>query len=160
MDIRKGTVWDLEELARVEAECFPPAEAAGKTVLAARLAAFADHFYLLWDGTTLVGFVNGMVSDSADLLDEMYADAALHSESGAWQMIFGLDVSAPYRRRGCAGQLMHALIKDAREQGRRGVVLTCKPHMLHYYARLGFADEGICASQHGGVQWHQMRLTF
>lgn len=160
MEIRKGTSRDLEQLTKVEAECFPPAEAAGKEALAARLAAFADHFYLLWDADTLAGFVNGMASDSADLLDEMYADASLHDENGAWQMIFGLDVIAPYRRRGCAEQLMRALIGDAREQGRHGVVLTCKPHMLHYYARLGFADEGICASQHGGVQWHQMRLTF
>lgn len=160
MEIRKATPGDLDALARVEAECFPPAEAAGKDALAGRLAAFPEHFYLLWDGPVLAGFVNGMVTDSADLLDEMYADAGLHTGTGAWQMVFGLDVRKAYRCRGCARRLMEALIEDARVQGRHGVVLTCKPHMLHYYARLGFVDEGVCASQHGGVQWHQMRLTF
>ena len=41
-----------------------------------------------------------------------------------------------------------------------GVVLTCKDRLVHYYAKFGFADEGVSASTHGDVVWHQMRLTF
>ena len=52
------------------------------------------------------------------------------------------------------------MIADARAQGRRGCVLTCKDALVHYYARFGFVDEGISQSTHGGVVWHDMRLTF
>ena len=46
-----------------------------------------------------------------------------------------------------------------RRERRRGLVLTCKEHMIGFYAALGFADEGISGSAHGGAVWHQMRLT-
>ena len=36
--------------------------------------------------------VDGMVTDQADLTDEMYEKAAMHNEDGAWQMIFGVNM--------------------------------------------------------------------
>ena len=55
----------------------------------------------------------------------------------------------------------HALqmVADARAQGRRGLVLTCKDRLVHYYAKFGFVSEGVSESTHGGVVWYQMRLT-
>lgn len=53
-----------------------------------------------------------------------------------------------------------AAIADARAQGRKGLVLTCKDRLVHYYAKLGFVSEGVSGSTHGGVVWYQMRLTF
>ena len=75
-------------------------------------------------------------------------------------MIFGVNTLPAYRRQGCAGQVLERVIADARAQGRRGCVLTCKDALVHYYARFGFVDEGISQSTHGGVVWHDMRLTF
>lgn len=49
---------------------------------------------------------------------------------------------------------------DAKAQHRKGLVLTCKDKLIHYYASFGFVDEGISESVHGNVVWHQMRLTF
>ena len=65
-----------------------------------------------------------------------------------------------HRKQGHAGQLLRRAIADARAQGRRGLVLTCKDALVPYYAGFGFEDEGASASTHGGVPWHQMRLTF
>ena len=59
-----------------------------------------------------------------------------------------------------AETLLRRAIADARAQGRRGLVLTCKEHLLHYYAKLGFVNEGVSGSVHGGAVWYQMRLTF
>lgn len=160
MEIRHADISDLTALAAVEAACFPPAEAASEDSLRRRLAVCPDHFWLLWDGDTLVGFVNGMVTQEADLADEMYDNANLHDENGPWQMIFGVDTRPAYRRRGCAQLLLERAIADARDQGRKGLVLTCKEHLLHYYAKFGFVSEGISQSVHGNVQWYQMRLTF
>lgn len=160
MNIRTATPADCAAIAAVEAQCFPTAEAATEASIRARLTRYPDHFWLLEDGDTLVGFVNGMVTDAPDLTDEMYDRAELHREEGAWQMIFGVDTIPAYRRRGCAGLLLRHVIAAAREQNRRGLVLTCKEHLLHYYAKFGFVDEGISGSTHGGVVWHQMRLSF
>lgn len=160
MDIRTATMDDLEQIAAVERACFPAAEAATREEFARRLTHYADHFWLMLDGGHLVAFVDGMVTDRADLTDEMYENAALHNEAGAWQMIFGVNTLPDYRRRGLAEQLLRCAIDDARSQGRRGLVLTCKDRLVHYYGKLGFVSEGVSPSTHGGAAWNQMRLTF
>ena len=160
MEIRKGTLKDLEAIAAAEAACFPAAEAATAEEFAGRLQQYGDHFWLLWEGERLLAFVDGFCTDQPDLTDEMYADASLHRENGAWQMIFGVNTIPACRRQGYAGQLLQQAIADARAQGRKGLVLTCKEALVHYYAKFGFVNEGVSGSTHGGVVWYQMRLKF
>ena len=148
-------------MTAVEAACFPAAEAATEADFAKRLAVYPNHFWLMEDDNgSLVSFVNGLVTDEPHLRDEMYADAELHNESGAWQMIFGVNTLPAYRRQGLAEQVLRRVIDDAKAQGRKGCVLTCKEKLLHYYGKLGFVNEGVSQSTHGGVVWYEMRLTF
>ncbi len=160
MEIRHASLADLQALTEVEAECFPAAEAATKNSFRARLRAYPNHFWLMYDQGKLVSFVNGMVTDERDLTDEMYEKAELHRENGDWQMIFGVNTIPAYRRRGLAEKLLHCAIDEAKSQGRMGVVLTCKDELVPYYAKLGFVNEGVSQSVHGNVVWNQMRLTF
>ena len=160
MEITTATLADLDALAAIEAACFPAAEAAAREEIEERLRVYAAHFYIAREKGAAIGFIDGMVTDEKDLLDELYADAARHDENGAWQMIFGLNTLPEYRRRGVAAALIETLCAAARAQGRRGVVLTCKEHLLPYYAKFGFCDEGLSVSTHGGAVWHQMRRTF
>ena len=158
--IRKGTIQDAEALAAVEAECFPKAEAATAEQIRERLASYPNHFLLMVVEDKVVGFIDGMVTDDKDLADEMYADATLHNEKGAWQMIFGLNTIPAYRCLGLAGKLIEAFQQQAKEEGRKGIVLTCKDRLVHYYAKFGFENEGKSDSTHGDVVWYQMRNTF
>ncbi len=160
MLIRTATIDDLDAVTAVEAECFPPAEAATRSDFEHRLTHYSNHFWLMFDEDKLIAFVDGMVTDTADLTDDMYEDASLHKEDGAWQMIFGVNTIPEYRRHGCAGALIQQAISDARAQGRKGLVLTCKDKLIHYYAKFGFVNEGVSASVHGNVIWYQMRLSF
>jgi len=158
MQIRNATIKDLEAITNVEFECFPAAEAATKQDFKERLDAYANHFWLLEDGEKLVGFINGLVTNEANLSDEMYKNAGMHNENGKWQMIFGVNTIPDYRRQGCAEKLMNQVIKDSENQGRAGVVLTCKEKLLSYYSKFGFENEGISESVHGNTVWYQMRL--
>ena len=160
MDIRNATMADLAAVTYLEAICFPAAEAASEESFAQRLTCYPNHFWLLMDGDTVVSFVNGLVTDELCLRDEMYENAGLHNENGAWQMIFGVDTHPDYRRRGCAGKLLKHVIAEAKAQGRKGLVLTCKDKLVPYYSKFGFVSEGVSQSTHGDVVWYQMRLTF
>ena len=144
MNIRTATLQDIDQIAAVEKECFPAAEAATKEEFEQRLSHYADHFWLMFEDDTLIAFVDGMVTDQADLTDEMYENASMHQEDGAWQMIFGVNT----------------LPADAKDQGRKGLVLTCKDRLVHYYAKFGFENEGVSESVHGNIVWNQMRLKF
>ena len=69
LKIRTATMDDLEMIAAVEAECFPAAEAATKEEFAKRLQHYSDHFWLMFEGEKLIAFVDGFVTDEADLTD-------------------------------------------------------------------------------------------
>ena len=159
--IRTAASADKDIIAAVEAECFPPAEAATAEQFSDRLKHYADHFLLMFEDDRLIAFVDGFVTNERDLTDEMYENAALHDEKGKWQMLFGVNTVPAYRRKGCAGELIGRFITIAREQGRMGVVLTCTDRLIRYYEKFGFVNEGLTAkSTHGGAEWYQMRLTF
>ncbi|KAG4098619.1 acyl-CoA N-acyltransferase [Neocallimastix lanati (nom. inval.)] len=162
MLIRTATIEDLDAVAAVEAECFPPAEAATKEAFEKRLIHYGNHFWLMFnDEGKLISFVDGFVTDEPDLTDEMYEKAEMHNEQGKWQMLFGVNTIPAYRRKGYAGELIKRAIQDAKDQGRVGLVLTCKDKLVPYYAKFGFKNEGKSdKSQHGGVEWNQMRITF
>lgn len=161
MKITYAAEKDIPAIAAVEAACFPAAEAATEKEFVERVRHYRNHFWLLYDAGKLIAFVDGFVTDEPDLTDEMYENAAMHNENGAWQMIFGVNTLPAYRKHGYAGALLHRAIDDAKQQGRRGLVLTCKEKLLPYYAKFGFVDEGVSEkSTHGNVVWHQMRLSF
>ncbi|MDY3281406.1 GNAT family N-acetyltransferase [Dysosmobacter sp.] len=158
--IRNAVPADAEALTAIEAACFPAAEAATREEFAARLAVYPNHFWVMEEDGRIVAFVNGMVTDEPTIRDEMFADVSLHNEKGAWQAIFGVNTLPEYRRQGRAARLLNRAADDARAQGRKGCILTCKDRLVHYYASLGYASEGVSASVHGGAVWYDMRLTF
>ena len=155
MNIRKAKMQDLDEITAIEAECFPASEAATRKSFEGRLAVYPDYFWILEekgkDGNKkIVSFVNGMVTDSPNL----------HNEKGNWQMIFGVNTLPEYRRRGYGEKLINELIFEAKSNGRKGVVLTCKDKLVPYYSKFGFESEGVSESNHGGAVWYEMRLRF
>lgn len=161
MNIRYATMADLDDIASVESECFPVLEAATKEEFEQRIKYYGNHFWLMFDDDKLIAFVDGFVTDEADLTDDMYENASMHNENGAWQMIFGVNTLPEYRRCGYAKELIKKAILDAGKQNRKGLVLTCKESLVPYYSKFGFVDEGITdKSTHGNVLWHQMRLDF
>lgn len=160
MEIRMATLKDLDQVAAVEAACFPPAEAAPKEEFEKRLSVYPDHFWVLEEDGKIIGFINGMVTDEKTIRDEMFENASLHNENGAWQAIFGVNTLPEYRCRGYAAKIMERVIADAKAQGRRGCILTCKDKLLHYYEKFGYQSMGISESVHGGAVWYDMYLEF
>ena len=158
INIRLATIEDLDRVAYIESICFPEAEAASKKSLKRRLENYPNCFWISELNEEIIGFINGMISNTENLIDEMYSDASLHDEAGDWQMIFGVDILPEYRKRGYAEILLKKVIEETRNRGKKGLVLTCKEHLLHYYEKFGFKNEGISGSEHGGVIWYQMRL--
>lgn len=161
MYIRTATIDDLKDITAIESECFPVAEAAAEKEFAERLKYYGNHFWLLYKNDKLIAFVDGFVTNEPDLTDEMYEKAHLHNENGDWQMIFGVNTLPAYRKQGYAGILIKRAIEDAKAQGRKGLVLTCKDKLVSYYEKFGFQSEGISEkSTHGNAVWYQMRLRF
>ena len=59
MSIRNAAPQDVEEIIRIEAVCFPPAEAAQPDDVRARYAAFPENFFVYEQDGNIAGFING-----------------------------------------------------------------------------------------------------
>lgn len=156
--IRTATMNDLEAIAEVERICFPAAEAASKESFAERLKYYPEHFWLLEEDGKLISFINGFVTDEITIRDEMFADASMHNADGDYQAIFGVNTLPEYRRQGYAARVMNHVIEEAKVQGRKGLILTCKEEKIHYYAKFGYELLGVSESVHGGAVWYDMIL--
>jgi len=151
---------EAKELAKIEAVCFPPAEAASEEAICQRMAAFPENFLVAEKDGVLAGFINGGTTDKPYLPDEFYHNTGLHLPDGAYQTVFGLNVLPQYRRQGIAEQLVKRFLQLARDRGKKAVILTCKEHMVHYYQKFGFVKYGVSDSCHGGAVWYDMRCVF
>ncbi|HWR42113.1 GNAT family N-acetyltransferase [Sporomusa sp.] len=149
---------DLDRVAEIEAVCFPPAEAASRESFKERIAAFPESFLVAEANGILIGFINGCVTNSSIIYDELFHSTQHHIPDGKNQTIFGLDVIPEYRKQGIAAQLMNHFIQLAKNTGRRNVILTCKDRLVHYYESFGYVNNGISKSTHGGSQWFDMTL--
>lgn len=157
IQIRTVRLSDLDQLDQIETLCFPPAEAASKEQLEQRLRVYPNHFLVLEKEGELIGMINGAVVDQADLCDAMYENPFFHKEEGRHQMIFGIDVLPAYQHQGLGQALMNAFIEQAKNENREDLILTCKSHLISFYERFGFKNEGISSSTHGKAEWYQLR---
>lgn len=160
IEIRPVNIEDLDAVTAVEAECFPAAEAATRESFAHRIATFPECFFVATHNGEIIGFINGCATNERTIRDEMFEDSTLHDPNGCYQSIFGLDVIEKYQRQGIAAELMNHLIENARTKGRKGLILTCKDRLIHYYAKFGYKNLGVSASVHGGAVWYDMILEF
>lgn len=159
--IRNVKAEDLDQVTEVEALCFPAAEAATEESFRKRIETFPESFFVAENESgKIIGFINGCVTDERTIRDEIFEDSGLHRADGMYQSIFGLDVIPEYRRQGVAADLMNHLIQTAKARGKKGMILTCKDRLIHYYEKFGYRSLGISGSVHGGAVWYDMLLEF
>ncbi|ORX45811.1 NH2-acetyltransferase [Piromyces finnis] len=152
---------DLEQIINIENVCFPPSEAAKRIDFVDRFRTFKENFVVAEiNNNVLIGFINGNTTDKPELPDELYHDVSLHKPNGDYQTVFGLDVLPEYRNQGVAEHLMNYLINISKERGKKGMVLTCKDHLIHYYEKFGYKHKGVSNSNHGGSVWNDMIFIF
>lgn len=157
--IRGVRLEDLDRITEIESTCFPAAEAASRESFNKRIAAFPEYFLVAKTDGKLIGFINGCVTNSPVIYDELYHNTQHHIPDGKNLTVFGLDVLPEYRRQGIAAQLMNHFIRLAKNTGRKSVILTCKDRLVHYYESFGYVNNGISESTHGGAQWFDMTLV-
>lgn len=160
MKIRQAEKKDLPDLIEIEKICFPPEEAADADAVTKRFLTFGENFFVAEEADRVVGFINGAATEQPLLLDELYHDVSLHQVKGAYQTVFGLDVLPEYRKCGIGEKLLLHFIRTALKRGKKGVILTCKDHLVHFYEKAGFRCMGVSASTHGGAKWNDMLLLF
>lgn len=157
--IRRVQLEDLDRVAEIESLCFPATEAASRESFNKRISTFPESFLVAEKDGILIGFINGCITNSPVIYDELFHNVGNHIPTGKNLSVFGLDVIPEYRNQGIAAQLMKNFIQLAKDTGRNSVILTCKDRLIHYYESFGYVNNGISKSNHGGSQWFDMTLV-
>ncbi len=160
MKIRHALIDDVRELAGIEEASYPKEEGASEKSIRKRIEKFPDCFWIMDNNEKIVTFINGMLTDREDLCDEMYDKPDMHDVNGDWLMIFSVVTDGDERGNGYASRVMKQVIKDMKESGKKGIVLTCKETLISFYEQFGYINEGKSKSVHGNAVWYQMRLLF
>ena len=160
--IRFAEKKDLDTIIEIESICFPKEEAATEKSFRERFKSFPENFLVaeIKNEKKLIGFINGCTTDKPDLPDILYERADLHKKDGDYQTVFGIDTLPEYRRQGVAAHLMNNLINLSKKRGKKGIVLTCKDYLIHFYEKFGYKNQGVSKSCHGGAKWNDMLLLF
>jgi ribosomal protein S18 acetylase RimI-like enzyme len=158
--IRKALPSDLESIQKLEHECFPPLERASFEMVELRFNTFMENFIVCEYDGVVIGFINGCLTNETTLHDYLYHDIKYHNPNGSVFAMFGLDVDARYRRKGIARALMLTLIEDVKRRNLKGIILTCKDHLVEFYKSLGYKYLGVSNSSHGNAKWNDMELFF
>ncbi len=156
MIIRKVKPDDLDRIVQLEKICFPEAEAASRETFEYRISAFPESFYIAAEADEIIGMINGCVTDSPVIRDELFEPGGGHNPKGKNQAVFGLLVDPEHRKKGIAAALMRNFMDVAKQAGRDAVILTCKEHLISYYEDFGFVNNGVSKSVHGGAVWYDM----
>ncbi|MGN0658551.1 MAG: GNAT family N-acetyltransferase [Emergencia sp.] len=153
--IRRAEEADLDRIAEIEHECFPPQEAASREKYAWRLAHYPELFLVGEDDNGhICGCICMISMDAALITDEVFETEPI--PGGRVCAVLTVMTENAWRGQGIAGRLLTAGIETARSLGMESIVLTCKEHLIHFYARFGFEKQGVSASVHGGATWYDM----
>lgn len=158
LKIKNVSIEDLDYVTRIEAACFPTAEAATKNVFKERISVFPEGFFVAELNNEIIGFINGGVTNENHIEDEFFQNMNLHIPNGDNIVIFGLDVHPEYQKKGYAKELMNHFIEAAKKAGRKRILLTCKEHLIKYYEEFAYLNKGVSESEHGGAKWYDMYL--
>ncbi len=156
----KATLHDLDDIVAIEVANFPEGEAADRKTLEERIISFGTHFVCLRYEGRVISYAGGMVTDKRDFDNSMTTEASMHNEGGNWQMVFTIATLPEYQGQGLASWLVREFVRDARDQGRKGIVILCREEKLAFYKKYGFMNEGKSEFTKGGGEWYQMRIAF
>ena len=158
--IRPALADDVTKVAYIEEKCFPKSEAATLKSFLERFMAFPECFLVAEIDGMVVGYINGCVTSYDKLIDALYHNSSLHEPDGPWQTVFGIAVIPVHQHQGIARALMEHFKENAKNRGKKGILLTCKDEKIGFYESLGFTYDGVSASSHGGARWNDMILKF
>ncbi|ALS28009.1 N-acetyltransferase GCN5 [Paenibacillus sp. 32O-W] len=147
---------ELDAAYRLERLCYPPEAAATAEAFRYRYRRFGAYFWSAWIGGKLVGIANGVRTNSPTCGDEAKGVQGA-DDDGIHFCVLTVAVEPSWRRRGIASKLVRRLIRQAETDGLASVMLMCEKHLVDFYRKQGFEYIGPAASNHGGIEWHEMR---
>ncbi|SDO27182.1 Ribosomal protein S18 acetylase RimI [Paenibacillus sp. yr247] len=153
---------EIRKAHEIESIVYTKESAATLEAFQMRKQVFGSYFLVaeIESEHEIVGVTNGVKLHHRDLADESIKQGVEFAVNGQYFCLLTIAVLPTYQRRGIATALLKSVIRIAREEGLKGIVLMCEEHLISFYEQHGFRYAAPSASVHGGIQWHEMNLLW
>lgn len=160
MEIRVelATLEDLAGVMAIEEAVFEPGVADTEVAMRQRIEQTSDTFLVARNGSRQVlGYINGLLLSQRYVSDDLFKGIPqAHASGDQYLLVLGLAVSPQAQGQGLSSQLLAAFEQKARNVQARAVSLTCLEHLIPFYEKHGYLNEGVGESQHGNQVWYNM----
>ena len=151
---------DLDRCFEIESVSYSGDEAATKEKILKRIRTYPEGFTVLENTREIIGFINSGATRKVELSDEEFKELIGHDSEGRHIVVMSVVIHPDYQRRGMASKLMHSFIEKMKALDKSDIYLICQTELIDMYAGYGFVNLGISESDHGGMSWNEMSLSF
>jgi GNAT superfamily N-acetyltransferase len=152
------TLDEVQKAHALEMMCYIPEAAASLAAFHLRKEMFPGYFLLAFNNEDIVGIVNCIRTNEADLSNEALKQTSDYDKDGSYLCVLTLAVNPVFRGLNIGHELIARIIQQAWHDELYAVVLMCERHLIRFYEKLGFQYVKPSSSSHGGIKWHEMRL--
>lgn len=156
---RTATPKDAKRCFEIETAAYDGDEAATQSKIAKRIAEFPQGFLVLELDGGIVGFINSGCAHKVEMSDEGFKNLIGHDPDAPNVVILSVVVDPAFQGQGLSTALMGEFVMRMTAMDKQVIHLMCKEHHVPLYEKLGYCYAKPSASDHGGLQWHEMFMT-
>lgn len=153
---RNASPSDAARCFDIETTAYDGDEAATLEKISTRIASYPQGFLILEIDNTVTGFINSGCAYDVEMSDEDFKELIGHDPKAPHVVIMSVVVDPNYQGRGLSTALMSEFVRRMTDMGKETIHLMCKQHHVPLYEKFGYRYTHPSASDHGGVQWHEM----
>lgn len=156
---RNAVPEDAERCFEIEVSAYEGDEAATLEKIAKRIAVYPQGFIVLEKDGEVIGFVNSGCAHEVEMSDDEFKELVGHDPDAPNVVIMSVVVDPLHQGQGLSQALMTEFVSRMRQMGKSTIHLICKDHHVPLYEKFGYNYLGPSASDHGGMDWHEMSMT-
>lgn len=155
---RTASCADATRCFDIETLAYEGDEAATFEKISKRIAEYPEGFLILEVDNKIVGFINSGCAHDVVMSDDDFKELIGHDPAAPNVVIMSVVVDPAYQGRGLSTALMSEFVRRMADAEKETIHLMCKAHHVALYEKLGYRYIQPSASDHGGVQWHEMMM--
>jgi len=157
-EFRNASPSDAKRCFDVETLAYDGDEAATLEKISKRIAEYPQGFLILEVDKEIVGFINSGCAYDVEMSDEDFKQLIGHDPAAPNVVIMSVVVDPSYQGRGLSTALMSEFVRRMTDTNKKTIHLMCKDHHVPLYEKFGYRYTQPSASDHGGIQWHEMMM--
>lgn len=155
--VNHPTLSDLAGIMAIEQAVFAEGVADTVDVMQQRIEYAPETFFVARDEAhQILGYIAGSALNQRYITDDLFKKISANSLNPEYLLVLGLAVSPHAQGQGIAQRLLASFEQKAQLYQARAVSLTCLEHLIVFYEKHGYRNEGVAASQHGNQVWYNL----